>query len=67
MGPSQSQLRLLSPEDRIIYKKWLRRSLMFYSTALALLVLAVAANNIFASTPSGLAADMHTAAIAARK
>ena len=67
MGPSQSQLRFLSPEDRIIYKKWLRRSVMFYSTALALLVLAVAVNHLFTSTASDLAGDMHTAAIAARK
>ena len=67
MGPSQSQLRFLSPEDRIIYKKWLRRSVMFYSTALVLLVLAVAVNHLFTSTSSGLAGDMHTAAIAAKK
>jgi len=67
MGPSQSQLRFLSPEDRIIYKKWLRRSLMFYSTALALLVLAVAVNHLSTSTSPDLASDMHTAAIAARK
>jgi hypothetical protein len=64
MGPSQSQLRFLSPEDRIIYKKWLRRTVMFYSTALVLLVLAVAANHLFMSMPSELAGDMHTAAIA---
>jgi hypothetical protein len=65
MGPSQRQLRLLSPEDRITYKKWLRRSLMFYSAALALLVLAVAANHIVASPSSDIACDaMHTAAIA---
>ena len=64
MGPSQSQLRFLSPEDRIIYKKWLRRSLMFYSTALALLVLAVAVNHLFTSTSPDLAGDMQTAAIA---
>ena len=67
MGPSHSQLRLLSPEDRILYKKWLRRSLLFYSTALALLVVAVAANNLLTSTSPDLAGDMHTAAIAARK
>ena len=67
MGPSQSQLRFLSPEDRIIYKKWLRRSVMFYSTALALLVLAVAVNHLFTSTSSGRAGDMHTAAVAAKK
>jgi hypothetical protein len=66
MGPSQRQLRLLSPEDRIIYKTWLRRSLMLYSASLAILVLAVVANQVFTSSPD-LAGDVHTAAIAARK
>jgi hypothetical protein len=55
MSPSLSLLRLLSPEDRIIYKKLLRRSLMFYSTALALLVFAVVANHLFSSVSSHLA------------
>ncbi|HET7889093.1 MAG TPA: hypothetical protein VFL62_22930 [Bradyrhizobium sp.] len=68
MGPSQRQLRLLSPEDRIIYMKWLRRSLMLYSTALALLVMAMVANHFFASASSEVAEDsMHTAAIASGK
>lgn len=68
MGRSVSQLRLLSPEDRIIYKKWLRRSLMFYSTALALLVLAVVANHVLISPSSDVAGDnMQTAAVSARK
>ena len=68
MGPSQRQLRLLSPEDCIIYKKWLRRSVMFYSAALAILVLAVVAHQIVASPSSDAAGDaMQTAAIAARK
>ena len=66
MGPSQSQLRLLSPEDRIIYKKWLRRSVVFYGAALTILVLVVAANHLFASSTDS-AGDMHTAAITARK
>jgi hypothetical protein len=68
MGPSQRQLRLLSPEDRILYKKWLRRSLMVYGAALALLVLAAAANHILTSPSSDVAGDtMHTAAITAKK
>ena len=67
MGPSSGQLRLLSPEDRIIYRKWLRRCLMFYSTALALLVIAVAANHVFAPTSADLAADVRTAAMTAQK
>ena len=67
MGPSQSQLRFLSPEDRIIYKKWLRRSVVFYGTALVLLILTVAANHLFTSASPDLAGDIHTAAIATRK
>jgi len=70
MGPSASQLRLLSPEDRIVYKKWLRRSLMFYGTALALLAFAAVANHILAPPSSDVAGDgdsMQTAAITATK
>jgi hypothetical protein len=68
MGPSQRQLRLLSPEDRIIYKEWLRRSLMFYGAALTLLVLAAVANHLFTSPSSDVAGDtMHTAAITAKR
>jgi hypothetical protein len=68
MGPSQRQLRLLSPQDRVIYKQWLRRSLMFYSTASALLVLAIVANHYIASPSSDVAGDtIHTAAITAKK
>jgi len=68
MGPSLSQLRLLSPEDRALYKKWLRRSLWFYSSMLALLVFAIAANHIVTSVSSEMAGDtMHTAAVTAGK
>ena len=67
MGPSSSQLRLLSPEDRIIYRKWLRRSLMLYGTALALLVITIAANHVFTPGSAELAGDVRTAAITARK
>jgi hypothetical protein len=67
MGPSSNQLRLLSPEDRIIYKKWLRRSLMLYGTALALLVAAIATNHVFTSVPADLAGDTRTASMTARK
>jgi hypothetical protein len=68
MGPSQSQLRLLSPEDRIVYKQWLRRSLLFYASAMALLILAALANHVFTAPPSDVAGDtMRTAAISARK
>jgi hypothetical protein len=68
MVPSQSQLRLLSPEDRIVYKQWLRRGLLFYGSITALLVLAALANRVFIAAPSNVAGDtMHTAAISARK
>jgi hypothetical protein len=66
MGPSQSQLKLLSPEDRVVYRQWLRRGLMFYSSAMALLILAAFASHVVA--PPDVAGDtMHTAAISARK
>ena len=68
MGPSQRQLRLLSPEDRAIYKQWLRRSAVFYSTVLALLAVGIVANHFFASPSSDVAGDtIHTAAITAKK
>jgi hypothetical protein len=64
MGPSQSQLRQLSPEDRILYKKWFRRGLLLYSSLLAALVFAAVANR----APSDMADEpMHTAAITAKK
>lgn len=66
MGPSQSQLKLLSPQDRVVYRQWLRRGLLFYSSAMALLILAAFASHVFA--PPDVAGDtMHTAAISARK
>jgi hypothetical protein len=68
MGPSQSQLRLLSPEDRILYKKWLRGGLLFYSSAMAALVLAAIAGHMITSAPSDVAGDpVHTAAIDSKK
>jgi len=68
MGPSQNQLRLLSPEDRILYKKWLRGGLMFYGSIMALMVFAAVANNMATSAPSDVAGDpMQTAAIASKR
>jgi hypothetical protein len=64
MGPSQNQLRLLSPEDRILYKKWFRRGLLLYGSLMAALVVAAVANHV----PSDAADEpMHTAAITAKK
>ena len=68
MGPSQRQLKLLSPEDRIVYKQWLRRGLLFYGSMMALLILAAFVNQLFMATPLDVAGDpMRTAAISARK
>ena len=68
MGPSQRQLKLLSPEDRIVYKTWLRRGLLFYGSLMALLIVAAFANQLFTASPLDVAGDtMHTAAISARK
>jgi hypothetical protein len=68
MIPSQSQLRLLSPEDRIVYKQWLRRGLAFYASMTALLFLAAFANQLFTATPLDVAGDTtRTAAISAPK
>lgn len=64
MGPSQSQLRLLSPEDRILYKKWFRRGLLLYSSLMAALVFAAVANHISSDTADE---PMHTAAMTAKK
>ena len=68
MGPSQSQLRLLSPEDRILYKKWLRGGLLIYGSLMAAMVFATVASRIFAPVSSDMAGEpMHTAAIASKK
>jgi hypothetical protein len=68
MGPSQNQLRLLSAEDRVLYKKWLRGGLLFYGSAMAALVLAAVGNHMVTSAPSGVADEpVHTAAIVSKK
>jgi hypothetical protein len=68
MVPSQSQLRLLSPQDRIVYKQWLRGGLLFYGSLMALLLFAALANHVFTAAPSNVAGDtLHTAAISGRK
>lgn len=68
MIPSQSELKRLSPEDRIVYRQWLRRGFLFYGSMMALMIVAAFANQLFTATPLDVAGDtMHTAAIAARK
>jgi hypothetical protein len=66
MGPSQSQLKLLSPEDRALYKKWLRAGLLFYGSILGLLIFAAVVSRVVTPlSPDG--DEMRTAAISARK
>jgi hypothetical protein len=67
MGYSRSQFKFLSPEDRIVYKQWLRRGSLFYGSLLALLIVAAFVNHVIKPAPSDVAGDMHTAAVSARK
>lgn len=68
MDPSQNQVELLSGDDRIVYRQWLRRTVLFYSSIVALLVFAAFANQMLTSSPSDVADEtMQTAAIAAQK
>jgi hypothetical protein len=68
MGPSQSQWRLLSPEDRILYKKWLRGGLLIYGSLMAAMVLVSVASHVFTSASSDVAGEpLHTAAMTSKK
>ena len=68
MGPSLSQLRLLSPEDRILYKKWLRGGLLIYGSLMAAMVLVSVASHVFTSASSDVAGEpLHTAAMTSKK
>lgn len=68
MIPSQSQLKLLTREDRIVYRQWLRRGILFYGSMMALLFLAAFANQVFTAAPLDVAGDtMRTAAVSAQK
>jgi hypothetical protein len=67
MGPSHSQLKLLSPEERILYKRWLSRGLLLYGSLMAFLIFAVVANHTVRTSPSDVAGDIHTAVVSARK
>lgn len=67
MDPSENRFRRLSGDDRIVYRQWLRRTVFFYSSVIALLVFAAVANRML-SAPSDLADEtMQTAAIAGHK
>ena len=68
MGPSQSQWRLLSPEDRILYKKWLRGGLVIYGSLMAAMVLVSVASHVFTSASPDVAGEpLHTAAMTSKK
>jgi hypothetical protein len=67
MSTSQSQFERLSPEDRIVYKRWLRGGLLFYGTLTALFIFAALANQIYTNGPDKVAGNtQHAARILAR-
>lgn len=67
MSTSRSQLERLSPEERIVYKRWLRGGLSFYGTLTALFIVAAVANQFYTNKPDKLAdRTAHTAEILAR-
>jgi hypothetical protein len=67
MSASQSQFERLSPEDRIVYKRWQRGGLLFYGTLTALFIFAAFANQIYTNGPDKVAGNaQHAAEISAR-
>ena len=67
MRTSQRQFERLSPEDRIVYKRWLRGGLFFYGTLTALFIFAALANQICTNGPDKVAGNTpHAAEILAR-
>ena len=67
MSTSQSQLERLSPEDRIVYKRWLRGGLLFYGTLTALFIFAASANQIYTNGRDKVAGNtQHAAELLAR-
>ncbi len=68
MSPSQHQLRSLPPEDRLTYKKWLRRFLFFYGAIAVCLGVAAAANyQIMGGSRAAADNEARSALVAARK
>jgi hypothetical protein len=47
MSPSRRQLMALPPEERAIYKKWLRRALLVYGAVAVMLLTAISAHQYF--------------------
>jgi hypothetical protein len=67
MSASQSQFERLSPEDRIVCKRWLRGGLLFYGTLTALFIFVAFANQIYTNGPDKVAGNaQHAAEILAR-
>lgn len=68
MDPLQNRIESLSGEDRIVYRQWLRRAIVFYTSIVALLLFAAFANQMLMSTPLDVAGEtMQTAAIGTQK
>jgi hypothetical protein len=67
MSTSQSQFERLSPEDRLVYRRWLRGGLLFYGTLTALFIFATFANQIYTNGADKVAGNtQHAAEILAR-
>ena len=67
VSTSQGQFERLSPEHRIVYKRWLRGGLLFYGTLTALFIFAAFANQIYTNGPDKVAGNtQHAAEILAR-
>jgi hypothetical protein len=67
MPPSHRQLMALSPEERTLYKKWLRRDLRLYGTIAIVLIMAITGSRHF-TAPDNLAVnDMARSTVAAAR
>jgi hypothetical protein len=67
MPPSRRQLMALSPEERALYKKWLRRNLVFYGAVAIMLIMAITGSRDFASPDNLAASDLALSTVAAAK
>jgi hypothetical protein len=67
MPPSRRQLMALSPEERALYKRWLRRDLLFYGTIAIMLMMAITGSRDLASPDNLAANDPARSTVAAAK
>ena len=68
MGPSKRQYELLSPEDRILYKRWWRNGALSYGILVALLMFAAFTSQIVTKERTRLASNAsEMVSISARK